>query len=380
MNFLFACGGTAGHINPALAVAEELRRTLPDSKILFVGAGNVMEKSLIPNAGYELANIRMSGLKRGFSPGALIYNVKTARNLVAASGETARIIREFKPQAVIGTGGYICYPVLKKAARMKIPTIVHESNAIPGLTTKLLSTIVDKVLVSFPGLEKNYRQPDRVVFTGTPVRGGFEALEEKEHIPEHDRKPLVLSFWGSLGAARMNEIIIECMKLNIKTGEFNHIHAAGRLCDAEEMNSRLRHACEMEELPPGIEIKEYIDDIQSLMAQADIVLCRAGGSTIAELTAMGKPAVLIPSPYVSNNEQVKNARQLLKAGGAVMLEEKNCTGKLLFDTVSSMLKDEKNLMSMSAAQKAIGSPDATEKITKMIIAMAEQNNAISNKI
>ena len=173
MKFLFACGGTAGHINPALAIANELCRMMPDTKILFVGAENAMEKELVPKAGYELVNIRMSGLKRGFYPGDLIYNAKTLRNLVLAGSKTSEIIQGFAPDAVIGTGGYICYPVLRKAAHMGIPTIVHESNAVPGLTTKLLSTIVDRVLVSFPGLENTYRRPERVVFTGTPVRGGF---------------------------------------------------------------------------------------------------------------------------------------------------------------------------------------------------------------
>ena len=374
MNFLFACGGTAGHINPALAIAKELCRRIPDTKILFVGADNTMEKELVPKAGYELVNIRMSGLKRGFYPGDLVYNAKTIRNLALAGRKTADIIKGFAPDAVIGTGGYICYPVLRKAAHMGIPTIIHESNAVPGLTTKLLSTIVDKVLVSFPGLENTYRRPERVVFTGTPVRGGFGVESAGERLGDYDRKPLILSFWGSLGASRMNETIIEFMKLNISRGEFRHIHAAGRFCDAKEMKSRLISPGANVDLPPGIEIRDYIDNIQAVMTEADVVISRAGGSTVAELTAMGKPAVLIPSPYVSNNEQEKNAQQLSLAGGAVVLEEKNCTGELLFETVSGILLDSDRLNSMSAAQRAIGKPRATEEIAELIL-----SQIISNK-
>ena len=369
MNFLFACGGTAGHINPAVAIAKELCRKMPDSKVLFVGAGNTMEKELVPKAGYELVNIRMSGLKRGFYPSDLLYNAKTVRNLALAGQKIAKIIKEFAPCAVIGTGGYICYPVLRKAAHMGIPTIVHESNAVPGLTTRLLSTIVDKVLVSFPGLENTYRRPEHVIFTGTPVRAGFGVRAAGDDAIEPGKKRLLLSFWGSLGASRMNETIIEFMKLNIERGEFSHIHAAGRLCDAAEMISRLKQTGIQDELPADVEIRGYIDDMKSIMASADLVLCRAGGSTVAELTAMGKPAVLIPSPYVSNNEQEKNAEQLEKAGGAVTLRERDCTGEELFKIVSGILRDSDRLMGMSAAQQALGKPKAAEEIAELVLSL-----------
>jgi len=367
MNFLMVCGGTAGHINPALAIAEELRRRVPDAKILFVGAGKALEKRLIPRAGFHLVNIRMSGLKRGFSPDELIYNLNTFRNLATAGIKSEKLIRRFEPSAVIGTGGYICYPVLKKAAQMGIPTVVHGADAVPGLTTKLLSATVDRVLVSFPGLEGLYRKPDRVVFTGTPVRDGFEA---HLHIPERDgqkRKPLVVSFWGSLGAERMNEIIAEFIKLNIDSCKFDHIHATGRN-GVQEMNKRLFRHGTAGELPPWIEIREYIDDMPSVMKAADIMICRAGASTIAELTAMGKPAILIPSPYVTDNHQDDNAEQLRKAGGAIVLREKDCTGELLYHEVTSLLKDSEKINKMILGQKSLAVPDAASRIVNIITA------------
>ena len=377
MNFLFACGGTAGHINPALSIAAELLRMAPDAKTLFVGAGRELENRLVPRAGHELVNIKMSGLKRSVSPDALLHNVKTMKNLAAAGSQASSIIRGFKPDAVIGTGGYICYPVLRAAARAGIPTFIHESNAVPGLTTKLLSPIVDKVLVAFPGMESQYRKPENVVFTGTPVRDGFAAARDRDTaVPDSPvKKPLVVSFWGSLGAERMNEVMAEFICLNEASKAFDHIHATGRGGSLEVLRKRLDQLDVPEVLTVGIEIREYIDDMPSVMSAADIILCRAGGSTVAELTAVGKPAVLVPSPYVTNDQQVKNAEQVKKAGGAVVIFEKDCTGKILFDTVVSILRDRTRLLSMSAAQEALGVQDAAKRIAELV--MAECNCILS---
>ena len=372
MNFLLVCGGTAGHINPAVAIAVELRRVVPEAKILFAGAGKDLEKKLIPHEGFHLVNIRMSGLKRGFSPREILYNMNTARNLATAGIKAGNLLKRYTPDAVIGTGGYICYPILKKAAQMGIPTIVHESNAIPGLTTKMLSASADRVLVSFQGLDELYRRPERVVFTGTPVRGGFKTPPDYTGPSRHSSKPLILSFWGSLGAERMNEIMTEFIKLNAESGFYDHIHAAGKNGGVGIMESRLRQLGLQGGLPPGIEIREYIDDMQEVMAAADIVICRAGGSTIAEVAVMGKPTVLIPSPYVTNNQQMENAKQVQKAGGAVLIQEKDCTGEVLFNEVSALLSDAEKLKSMSKALKAMAAPDAVEKIVELILLLAKK--------
>jgi len=369
MNFLLVCGGTAGHINPALAIAFELRRRQSDAKILFVGAGKELENRLIPNAGYHIVNIRMSGLRRSLSAESLIYNFGTLKNLTTAGLKAENLIKRFKPDAVIGTGGYICYPVLKKAAQMGIPTVVHGSDAVPGLTTKMLSSTVDKVLVSFPGLEKLYRRPDRVVFTGTPIRAGFET-SPAECVNECKLKikPRIVSFWGSLGAERMNEAIAEFIKINLEEGKYEHIHATGK-SGFVTMKERLKRLGVPEDLPNGIEVREYINDMPAVMASADLMVCRSGASTIAELTVMGKPAVLVPSPYVTNNHQEENAKQLQKAGGAVMLLEKDCSGKKMYETISSIVDDKDRLARMSRAQKSLASPDATGKIVEIILGL-----------
>jgi len=369
MNFLLVCGGTAGHINPAIAIASEIRSRNPEAKILFVGAGKDLENKLIPKAGFHIVNIRMSGLRRSISPENLLHNFGTLKNLTTAGIKAEKLMKRFKPDAVIGTGGYICYPVLKKAAQMKIPTVVHGSDAVPGLTTKMLSATVDKVLVSFPGVENLYRRPDRVVFTGTPIRSGFDVpSDEAARMSENREKPLVVSFWGSLGAERMNETIAEFIRLNLEEGKFDHIHATGKN-GFLIMKDRLKRLDVPENLPNGIEVREYINDMPKVMASADLVVCRAGASTIAELTVMGKPAVLVPSPYVTNNHQEENAKQLQKAGGAVMLLERDCSGEKMFEVVSSILNDKDKLLRMSFAQRSLAAPDAAGKIVDIVLGL-----------
>jgi UDP-N-acetylglucosamine--N-acetylmuramyl-(pentapeptide) pyrophosphoryl-undecaprenol N-acetylglucosamine transferase len=372
MKFLFACGGTAGHINPAIALADELRRTVPDSRVLFVGSDRRLENKLIPEAGYDIENITISGFERGLSPNKLIRNIKAIKKLASAAAQSAEIIARFKPDAVVGTGGYVCYPVLKKAAQRGIPTFLHESNAVPGLTTKMLSGIVDRILVAFPDLAHLYKHPEKVVFTGTPVRAGFSPhnKDDARLLLGIDVRPLVVSFWGSLGAERMNEIIADFIALNMESRLFNHIHATGgNETDTEALIKRVRDKTAGASIPRWIDIRTYIYNMPSVMAASDLVLCRAGGITIAELTCMGKPAVLVPSPYVPNNHQEKNALQLESRGGAVLIGERECTGGLLYQKVEALLKNREKLASMSEAMRSAGVPDSAKKIAELIISM-----------
>jgi len=373
MNFLIACGGTAGHINPALAIAVELRKRIPGSKILFVGAGRALEKTMIPRAGFHVINIKMSGLRRGISPKDMIYNVKTAKNVLTAGIQAGKLLKRFNPNVVIGTGGYICYPILKCAARLKIPTIIHDSNAVPGLTTKSLSSIVDKVLVSFPNQENLYNKPERVVFTGTPIREDFKL--RSIFCPFRDKRelPLVVSFWGSLGAEHLNKIIADVIKLNIKSRTFDHIHAVGKKHGKQEVKSFLKQVgvSKVSELPKGIEIREYIENMPGVMTCADLIICRGGGSTIAELIELDKPAVIIPSPYVANNEQEYNARQISNVGGAVLLDENTCTGDSLYGLITSLLSDKEKLVNMAENIKTITAGDTTDNVVNIILSLAK---------
>ena len=370
MRFLFVCGGTAGHINPALALAGELRNILPDCEILFVGSGRELENRLIPMEGYKIVNITMTGFARGIKPGQIKKNIGTVKNLVIAAKQSKKILEEFKPDVAIGTGGYVCYPVLNQAAKMKIPTLIHESNAVPGLTTKMLSGKVDKVLTAFEGMEKMYKKPERVIMTGTPVRGGFDSMsyqQARQKLGIGD-KPLVVSFWGSLGAVKLNAIMPEFIRLNSASGLFKHIHATGGGENGVKNLMESLNAAGIK-LPEDTEIRPYIDDMPTVMNAADLVLCRAGASTLSELTDKGKPAVIIPSPNVTNNHQQRNAEQLEKSGGAVMILEQDCTAQKLYDTVAGLLCDRQKLESMSAALKKMSVPNAANNIADMIISM-----------
>jgi UDP-N-acetylglucosamine--N-acetylmuramyl-(pentapeptide) pyrophosphoryl-undecaprenol N-acetylglucosamine transferase len=369
MRFLLTCAGTAGHINPALALADELRRLAPDAKILFIGSGRRLENRLIPQAGYDIKNIKISGFERAVTPENFLRNIKTLRNLALSAAQSSEILRIFMPDAVIGTGGYVCYPVLKKASELGIPTFLHESNAVPGLTTKLLAKAVDKILVAFPGVEDQYRYPKKVVFTGTPVRGGF-SLQSKQGARMRlgiDGRPLVVSFWGSLGAEKMNEMITDFAAFNVESRLFNHIHATGGSeAVANALKKRLHDKMCGARIPEWIDIRAYIDNMPAVMAAADLILCRGGAATMAELAYLGRPAIIVPSPNVAIHQE-KNAELLQKIGGAAVIYEKDCTGEILYQNVKSLLANRIKLKTMAEAMRKAGVPDSAKKIVEMII-------------
>lgn len=365
--FLIAAAGSAGHINPALATADALRRLLPDCEILFVGAGRAMEKKLVPQAGYELRNIEMQGLSRGFTPKKIAYNFTSAKLLATATRRAEELINEYKPDAAIGLGGYICYPVLRTAAKRGIPTVMHESNAEPGLTMKLLSGIVSRVFTAYPNTESLYKVPERVTTIGTPVRDGFADYARSRARLElgiASDENVVVSFWGSLGASGMNEKMKAFITRNMRESSFRHIHAVGSENGAEALKKAVSGDLP---LPQTIEIRPYIEDMPRVMAAADLVLCRAGGSTLAELSALGRAAVLVPSPYVSNNEQAHNAAAVETAGGAVVADEAESTGESLYETVKAMLSTSRILEKMEDAQRSLGAADAANTLAAEVI-------------
>lgn len=368
MRFVFTCGGTAGHINPALAVAGRLRELLPDSEFLFLGAEGKMEMQLVPMAGYDIKPLKITNISRGKSLKALLHNIQTLKNVAEATRETKKILKDFKPDVVIGTGGYVCYPVLMAAAKMHIPTAVHESNAVPGLTTKMLAGHVDKIMVGFEESRQYYKNPERVEVTGTPVRGEFSCYTRdsaKAQLGLPADKPLVVSVWGSLGAGHMNKIVTEMIPKLRGQDDFRLIHSAGSMYYKEVCEKLSETAPDHGEY--GVDVKEYIYDMPRVMAAADLIMCRAGASTLAELTYMGKPVIIVPSPNVTNNHQEKNARVLERAGGAKVLLEGEFDADSLLSELKTLLADEEKLSSMSRAMRSLAVPDATEKICGIIL-------------
>ena len=368
MKAVFTCGGTGGHINPALAVARVLLERRPDSEILFVGAEDGMEATLVPREGFRLETLQISSYMRSLKPSAIRHTVRAALSIRRALKKADRIIRDFQPDVILGTGGYASYPMLHEGARLGIPTAVHESNAVPGLTTELLEPFAGRIMVGFESCRKHYKHPDKVAVTGTPVREDFFAMTKeaaKEKLGVNDGRPLIVSFWGSLGAAGMNAQMADMLALEAGKEPFHHIHGAGKSGYPMVMKLLQEKGVALE-AHPALQVREYIYDMAPVMRAADLVICRAGASTVSELTALGVPAIMVPSPYVTNNHQEKNARVLEAAGGAAVLLEQECSGQKLFQAACGILHDEARRAGMASAMASLGVQDATERIYQAV--------------
>ena len=369
----FTCGGTAGHVNPAIALAQLMHEKDPETEFLFVGAERGLEKDLVPKAGYAFRTVHISSFHRSLKPAEIKHNLVSLYNLTRAPREAKAILREFRPDVVIGTGGYASYPMVKAAAKAGIPTAVHESNMVPGLTTEMLEPFADRVMVGFESCRRHYKHPVKVVVTGTPVRGDFFDLtkkQAKQKLGVDDGRPLIVSFWGSLGASGMNRQMADFLALEAAKEPFHHIHAAGKGGYPVILELLKEKGVDLEE-HPSLQVREYIYDMAVVMRAADLVICRAGASTISELTALGVPALIVPSPYVTNNHQEKNARVLEEAGGAAVLLEKDSSGQSLFQAACGILRDPEKRAGMETAMAALGIRDATERIYQTILQITQ---------
>ena len=365
---LFTCGGTAGHVNPAIALAQLAQERVPDMKVLFVGADRGLEKTLVPQAGYSFRTVHISSFHRSLKLREIRHNLISVGNLVRSPHEARQILREFQPDVVLGTGGYASFPLVKAASKAGIPTAVHESNLVPGLTTEMLEPFADRILVGFAACRQHYRHPGKVVVTGTPVREDFFTLtkqQAKAALGVDDGRPLLVSFWGSLGAAGMNRQMVDFLALEAAKEPFHHIHAAGG-GNREAMAVALRDKGVILEEHLSLDVREYIYDMATVLRAADLVICRAGASTISELTALGVPAVMVPSPYVTNNHQEKNARALEAAGGAVVLLEGDCAGQAPYPAAGGILHDSVRRTGMERAMASLGIRDAGERIWQVV--------------
>lgn len=368
MNLVFTCGGTAGHINPAIAVANTWRERRPQDKILFIGSTDNMEEELVPKAGYEIVTFQDACFDRGLSFAALKYNFQALGRIARAVSGCKKTLKEFDADIVVGTGGYASFPALYAGHLLKIPTCVHESNALPGLTTKLAAAFADRVLVCFPESAQYYRDPKKVEVVGMPVRREF-LFGKKEQAKKElglTGRPVVVSAFGSQGARDMNLVIGELFRLEKDQGfPFHHIHAVGSY-GWEWMPDHVRAQGVDLARAPEIDMRPYIYDMPQVMAAADVYIGRAGSSTCNEIAASGVPCILIPSPNVTNNHQEHNARVLADAGGAVLLPEKECDAKRLMEEIQSLLEDEKRRQAMSAALQRLAVPDSAQRICRIM--------------
>ncbi|MBQ3259425.1 MAG: undecaprenyldiphospho-muramoylpentapeptide beta-N-acetylglucosaminyltransferase [Clostridia bacterium] len=367
MRVLMTGGGTAGHINPALSIAAKIKEECPDAEILFVGATGRMETTLVPKAGYPLKTVTVEGFQRKLTPQNVMKNVKAAVHAVTAGVAAAKIIRDFGPDIAIGTGGYVCGPVLQQAAKMEIPVLVHESNAYPGVTTKLLARTAKAVMLPTESARRYLPAGANAVVTGNPLRQGFAAPDRAAARRELgvDERPLVLSFGGSLGARPLNEAMAAVLRRNQSEQRLQFIVGTGRGINYERTVKLLE---EYGVVPDGVHVRvlEYIDDMPRCMAAADVVVSRCGAMTLSELPAMRKPSILIPSPYVAENHQYHNAKALADRGAAVCIEEKELTDERLWDTLNTIALSSDRLAAMSEAAAEAAVSDATDRIWQVI--------------
>ncbi len=350
MRIVLSGGGTGGHIYPAIAIANYIKEQKPDASFLFIGNEGGMEADLVAHAGYDISFIRVQGLKRKLT----LENLKTAARLITSRRAATKILKAFRPDVVIGTGGYVCLPVMLAAAKLKIPSLVHEQNVFPGLSVRVAGRHSDTA-ISFPETEKYFKKPPkRVILTGNPIRPELLRAEQKKTGGE----PLVLLSGGSLGAAKINETLIELLKMSgqdyygiiASTGKRNYESVMQRIRDE---NIRL---CENKQIVP------YIHNMDEVMASADLAVSRAGAISVSELCAMGKPAILIPSPNVTNDHQTYNARAMEKIGAAVVVPESELSGEVLAGQIKTLLSNRTLLDEMASAAKNAAICDACERI------------------
>ena len=362
MRILIAAGGTAGHINPALAIAGALKKEYPNAEIHFAGRRGGMEYALVTKAGYPFHAIEVNGIQRKLTPQNIARNLAAVYHLALSIPRANAILRELSPALVIGTGGYVSGPVLRAAAKKGIKTAIHEQNAFPGVTNKLLAKNADVVFAAMPDAVEKLGAQQKTVVVGNPVRPEvFTAnrVSARAALGVKQGQVVLLSFGGSLGAQAVNERIAPLAAWHSKERNFLHIHATGSIekADFAALASKLGI-----DNSPHFRIREYIEDMPAMLAAADLVISRAGALTLAEIAAAGKASILIPSPNVAENHQYHNAMQLEKLGAAKVLEEKLLTPQTLIETVDALTKNPVILMEMGAKARALAKPDSLQKI------------------
>ncbi len=361
MKVLIAAGGTAGHINPALAIAGRIKAGCPEAEIHFAGRRKGMEYDLVTRAGYAFHHIEVNGIQRSLTPKNIARNIAAVWHLALAMPRAGAMLRQLQPDLVIGAGGYVSGPVLQAAARRGIPTAIHEQNAFPGVTNKILAKEVDVVFAASAAAVDRLGAPDKTLVVGNPVRPEVfrqDRAAARKALGAGDRVVL-LSFGGSLGARRINEVVADLAAWHTKNRDFLHIHATGSR--GVELFRRLG----LEKGFAGakqLQVKEYIQDMPRMLAAADLVISRAGALTLAELEAAGRAAILIPSPNVAENHQYYNALELEKAGAAVVVEEKDLTGEKLIELVDRLTSRPETLAEMGQKARALARPDSLDLI------------------
>ena len=369
MKVVLSGGGTGGHIYPALAMAREIKKQNPHAEFLYIGSKRGLERELVGKAGIPFKDIEITGFKRKLS----FENFKTILRFLKGVQQSKKYIRDFQPDVVIGTGGYVCGPVLYAASKEKIPTMVHEQNVIPGLTNKFLARFVDVVAISFEGARPFFAQAKKVVLTGNPratevvnanPMNGYKTLSISTN------KKIILFVGGSRGAKAINQGFLEILPSLHRFTDYHFVYVTGDVHFEnvkEEISKR------------GIDLKTYSNvsifpflyNMPEILAATRLIVSRAGASTLAEITALGVPAILIPSPYVTANHQEKNAKWLEEQGAAKMIRENELNGEVLLQTIHSMIQESYH-EKVVLASRSVGLPDAADRLVQIVNDLMEK--------
>ena len=363
MHILFAGGGTAGHINPALAVAQYIVKKHPDAKISYIGKKGGMEERLVASAGFDFYGIDVAGFQRKLTVKNIARNISAAEKAITSSARSKKLLKELAPDVVVGTGGYVSGPVLRMAAKLGIKTAIHEQNAFPGVTTKMLIPLVDVVMLAMVEAKPRLKLDKEPVVTGNPVREEFATLSKataRKELGLTDNMPILLSSGGSLGAAPINKAVLELIAAKWKDNDILFMHATGKGGYDEFVDELKNRGVDLN--ASNLIIKDYIDNMGQCMAAADLIISRAGAISLSELSVCGKPSVLIPSPYVAENHQYHNAMSLERVGAAEVIEEKDLSGEKLIETVENIIHNNTRLEQMGSKARANAIPDAAKRI------------------
>lgn len=368
MNVIIAAGGTAGHINPGLAIAEKIKKEQPDAAIMFVGRKQGMEYKLVTQAGYMFSHMEVTGFQRSFSPENIKRNLITVKNLLTANRAADKILNDFKPDLVIGAGGYVSGPIVLRAAKRGIKTALHEQNAFAGVTNKLLSKNVDKVFVATEKASQYMAFPENCIVCGNPVREEITKADTASAKRELgvEGKTVILSFGGSLGATAVNKAMRSLALHNTNKEDVVHFHVVGRYDEGEFVKFLDENNINDEN---RIKVYEYLYDIAKYMAAADIIVCRCGALTISELACMGKASILIPSPNVAENHQFHNGKVLSDIGAAILIEEKNLDEKSITESFEKLYQNPNLVKEMGEKAKQAYNPDCVNIIYDNLMGM-----------
>ncbi|MBS4540086.1 undecaprenyldiphospho-muramoylpentapeptide beta-N-acetylglucosaminyltransferase [Clostridium sp. D2Q-11] len=364
MKFLITGGGTGGHISPALAIAKKIREKNSEAEILYVGTHNSMESELVPREGFNFKGIRVKGFERKLS----IDTAKSVKELFLGLNDARKVIKEFSPDVVVGTGGYVCGPVVFMASLKNIPTLIHEQNALPGATNRILSKFVDRIAASFEESKKYFKNSEKVTITGNPVKIDFFNVNKDEAYKELNidkHRKFVISLGGSGGQKSLNDSVVGIIEKNINNHDIQLLHITGKR-HYETFMKQLRSKG-IKTLPENIKVLPYFYDMPKGLSIADLVITSAGAITLAEVTATGIPSIIIPKGYTTGNHQEFNARAIEKAEAGIMILDSEVTGDKLNYELTTLLQDEDKLDKMAINSKKLGNRDSTDRIYNIIL-------------